>query len=83
MITKDLLQCQVIIFIASDNVSKILSKSGKHVTNINYALKNVKSNTVVNFICSDQRSLIITTNNITSMLDLDIIEKYMKNIEMV
>jgi len=64
-------------------VFKIISKFGKYIANINYALKNIKSNTVVNFIYSDQKGLIITTNNVASVSDLGIIEKYVKNIKMV
>ena len=54
-----------------------------HISDINQALKNIKSNTFIDFIHKDQRDLIITTNIITSSLDLDIIEKYVENIKAV
>ncbi len=46
-----------------------------HVININRALKNIKSNIMADFICMDNKNIVITTNNITSFLDLQAMEK--------
>ena len=51
-----------------------------YVFNINRVLKNIKSNTMADFICVDNKSIIITTNNIASPLDLQAIEQYVKSI---
>ena len=57
--------------------------SGKHVTNINRALKNIKSEIMANFVHTDYCGLIITTNKVTSQSDLSTIEDYIKNINTI
>ena len=59
--------------IDSNNLTKILSKLSEYITNINWVLKNIKSNTVTDFIYKDYKELIITTNSITFTLDFGII----------
>ena len=62
------------------NKSSFIKESSAHVANINRVLKNVKLEIIANFICSNNRSIIITTNKIVSTLDLQTIEKYIKNV---
>ena len=81
--TKSLLCKQVIVLMDSKNSTKILAKSLNYVANINWALKNIKSNTIADFIHNDHRGLIITTNSVASLLDLSIIENYVKNINAI
>ena len=50
-----------------------------HMFNINHILKNIKSSTMANYICTNGKSIIITTNNIASPSDLQAIEKYVKS----
>ena len=57
--------------------------SSKHIANINKAFKDIKSDVVIDFIWSDSRELMIVTNKVTFTLDLNTIEKYIKNIEAV
>ena len=57
-----------------------MKESSAHVANINRTLKNVKLEIMADFICSDNRGIIITTNKIVSMLDLQTIERYIKNV---
>ena len=54
--------------------------SNLHITNLNRALKNIKSYVMTDFVREDQYSVIITTNKIVSTLELQTIEKYIKNI---
>ena len=54
--------------------------STSHIININHALKNIKSNICADFIISDSKGIIITTNNVASNSDLLEIEKYVKNL---
>jgi len=54
-----------------------------HVSNLNRLLKKVKSECSVNFICADNKMLLITTNKITVILDLNIIKKYIKDLSEV
>ena len=50
-----------------------------HVININCALKGINSKTIVDFICVENKGIVITTNNISLNSDLQKIEKYIKN----
>ena len=50
-----------------------------YITNLNRALKNIKSEVIVDFICMDQADITIVTNKVISSLDLQTIKKYIKN----
>jgi len=50
---------------------------------ISRALKKIKSDVMANFIWIDNRELIITTNKVASSLDLNTIEKYIKNFNVI
>ena len=77
--TKGLLWKQVIIPMNTNSANSFIKNSSSHVININRALKNIKSNIMANFICVDNKNIIITTNNVASPLDLQAIEKYVKS----
>ena len=79
MTTKGPSYKQVIVPMDSENSKKFISLSGDHVTNLNHALKNIKSETIVNFICVNYRGLIITSNKVALLLDISIINRYVKN----
>ena len=83
IMTKGPLYRQVIILMDSDNSTMILTKLLVYVVNINSALRNIKSNIITDFIYNDYRGLIITTNNVTSSSDFNIIKNYVKNINMI
>jgi len=51
-----------------------------HIVNINRILKNIKSSTMADFIHIDSKGIIITTNNIASLSDLQAIEQCVKSI---
>ena len=46
-------------------------------------LKDIKSEICVDFICSDNRRIINTTNKVAYALNINIIEKYTKNLNNV
>ena len=50
-----------------------------YISNINCALKAIKSNILADFIHINDKEIIISTNNITSFSDLQEIKKYVKN----
>jgi len=79
MTTKGLSYKQVIVPMNSDLSKKFIKDSANHVTNINRALKSIKSNICTDFIYADTKSIIISTNGITLNSDLQEIEKYIKN----
>ena len=58
---------------------RFIKDSVFHVTNINRALKSIKSSVCADFIYADNKGVIISTNNIASNSDLQEIEKYIKN----
>lgn len=72
---------QVIIPISSHNANSIMSKSNTYIVNINRLLKDVKSDVLANFIHVDDKGMVITTNKVVVTLDLNIIEKYIKNVD--
>ena len=80
MTTKDPSRKQIIIFMSTNNTERVIIQSNIHISNINRLLKDIKSEIYANFICSNKRSIILTTNNITSTLDMQTIEKYIKNL---
>jgi len=81
--TKGLSRKQVIILMSKVNVDNILALANEYVTNINRALKNVKSNVIVDFICLDNLGIIIISNLVVSQLDLQVMKRYVKSIDNV
>ncbi len=70
---------QVIVPMNNELAKKFIKDSSIHVVNINCALKNIWSNTIANFIQVEDKGIIITTNSILSISDLQEIEKYVKS----
>jgi len=81
MTTKELSQKQVIISMGRANIDKIIVLSSIHITNINRALKNIKSNIIVDYVQSEAIGITIVTNSVTSAFNLQVIENYIKNIK--
>jgi len=80
MITKSPLYKQIIISIGSNNVERVMAQSNVHVTNITRSLKGIKLEVVVDFIRFDNKDIIITTNKVVAISDLNIVDEYMKNL---
>ena len=74
---------QIIVPIGSNNSKRLMAKTNTHVTNINRLLKEVKSTISIDFIHTDNKGILITTNNIASAFDLNIIEMYIKELNNV
>ena len=83
MTNKSSLRKQVIIPISFTNLEKFIAISNKHIANINSVLKNIKSDIVADFIQKYNRGLVITTNKVVANSDLNTIENYIKNIDMI
>ena len=72
--------CKQVIVLMSCNLGKrFIKDSSSHVININWALKSIKSNICTNFICADNKGIIILTNNVAVNSDLQEIKKYVKS----
>ena len=61
------------------NTINFVKNSGTHIININRDLKNIKLDIMADFICIENKRVVITTNKVASTLDLQIIEKYIKS----
>jgi len=79
MTTKELSRKYVIILMSNDNIIKFMRNSLTHVANINRALRNLKSEILVDFICSDPLGIMVVTNKVSLQSDFQIIEYYVKN----
>jgi len=79
MTTKGPSRKQVIVPMSNDNKISFMKDSSTHVTNLNRNLKNIKSEIIVDFICQETSGVTIVTNKVTSALDLQTIENYVKN----
>ena len=79
MMTKSPSIKQVIIPISNENKVKFMKSSSIHITNFNKVLKNIKSEVMADFICMDQVVITIIKNKVILSLDLQTIEKYVKN----
>lgn len=63
----------------SENIGKFMASLGDHVDNLNYALKGIKSDTIINFILSDHWGLIVILNKVVFSSDISMVENYIKN----
>ena len=79
MTMKDSSHKQVIVPMNNELGKRFIKDSVSHVTNINCALKSIKSSVCADFIYADNKGVIISTNNVASNSDLQEIEKYIKN----
>jgi len=50
-----------------------------YITNLNRALKNIKSEVMANFVYSEQIGIVIITNKVVFLLNLQTIERYVKS----
>ena len=78
MTTENPFRKQDIIPMNNDH-KNFIEDSTNHITNLNRALKNIKSDILVNFIHQEQSGVTIITNKVASTLDLQTIEKYIKS----
>ena len=62
---------------------KFIKKSNHYISNINKALRNIKSDVLVDFICSNLLSIIVVMCKVTSLSDLQVIKNYIKNVNCI
>ena len=60
-----------------------MSLSGEHISNINRILRNIKSEVMADFVHTDNQGLIIMTNKVISQSNLNTIENYIKNVDII
>ena len=56
-----------------------MENNSNYIANINRVLKNIKLEVMADFIYPDQLGVTIVTNRVTSPLDLQTIENYIKS----
>jgi len=83
MTTKGPSRKKIIIPMNNDNKTKFIALSSNYIANLNKALKNIKSDVIVDYAYMDQNNIIIVTNKIAFLSNLQIIENYIKNIEYI
>ena len=79
MTTKGPSRKHVIIPMSDDNISSFMKNSSEHMANINRALRNTKTNVLVDYIQSDNTGISVVVNKIAQQSDLSIINNYVKN----
>ena len=65
----------------SNNIAKFMKESSLHISNMNRSLKNIKSDVLVDFICSNPSGITVITNKVAPPSDLQIIKNYIKNVK--
>ena len=80
MTIKYLFRKQIIILISINKSNIIVSQTNIHILNINRLLKDVKSKISADSIYFDNKSIIIITNKVAASLDLNIVERYVKDL---
>jgi len=68
MMIKGSFRKQVIVLISIKNKNKFMESSSSHITNLNRILKSIKSEVMVNFVCSDLIGITIVTNKVATPL---------------
>ena len=83
MTTKDPFRKYIIILMNGNNIMKFMKESSYYISNINKALRNMKSDVSVNFICSDLLGIMVVTYKVTSSSNLQVIKNYIKNMNCI
>jgi len=81
MTTKSPSYKQIIVSIGKDNANKFMAFASNHITNINRALKNIKSDVLADYVQQESTSITIVANKVALSSDLQTIENIIKNVE--
>lgn len=68
---------------STNNSEAIALQANSYISNINRFLKSIKSEVSADFICSNNRKIIITTNKVTASSNLNIVERYVKKLDII
>ena len=64
---------------SNETARKYTKDASTYIISINCALKTIKLNIMADFIHVEDKGIVISTNNVTSLFDLQEIEKYVKS----
>ena len=79
MTTKGPSHKQIIVPMSNETARKYTKDASTYIISINCALKTIKSNIMADFICIEDKGIVISTNNVTSPSDLQKIKKCVKS----
>ena len=71
---------QIIVPIDKDNTNKFMASASNYITNINRALKNIKSDILADYVQQESTNVIIVTNKVALPSDLQTIENFVQNV---
>lgn len=83
MTTKDSSCKQIIILIGNNHIIEFMKIAGEYISNLNCTLRGIKPNTIIHFIHINHCSLIIIASKVTSSLNLNMVENYIKTFNFV
>jgi len=83
IMTKGLSRKQIIISTSINNVKIVTAQSNTYIVNINRLLKEVKSEISADYIHFDNKRIVIITNKTVISSNLNIVEKYIKELNYV
>ena len=66
-----------------DNIMKFIKESNHYISNINKALRNVKSDVLVDFIYLNPLIITVVMYKVTSSSNLQVIKNYIKNMNCI
>jgi len=78
--TKGPLRKQIIISMSINSAKRVMTQSNAYIININRLLKGIKSEISADYIHSNNKGIIIMTNKIAIFSNLNIVQKYMKDL---
>ena len=79
MTTKGPSHKQIIVSMSNKTARKYAKDTSTHIISINCILKTIKLNIMADFIYVKDKGIVISTNNVTSLSDLQKIEKCIKS----
>ena len=79
MTTKGPSHKQIIIPMSNEMARRYIKDASTHIISINHTLKTIKLNIMANFICIEDKGIMISTNNVASPSDLQEIKKCVKS----
>ena len=65
---------------STNNNERIIIQTSKYIKNINRLLKSIKSEIVADYIQLNNKGIIVTPNKVVASSDLNMVEKYIKNL---
>ena len=66
---------------STNNSEVIISQANAYISNINRLFESIESKVSTNFIYSDNKVIIITTNKVAAFSNLNIVKRYIKELD--